>query len=112
MLNRKFYFPKVQQYVSRMYLKHYNISCLMNCSAKSNSLFWYYIKQIMNVFIRAMVRIFSYGERWKVLFNSVIASLNRTFHLSPHENMLTIALINIIYLYNMIESIAMLLTFQ
>ena len=42
-------------------------------------LFWYYIKQIMNVFIRAMVRIFS-----------------------PHENILTIALINIHYLYNVI----------
>ena len=49
----------------------------------------------MNVFIRAMVRIFSFGERWNVLFNSAIASLNRTFHLSPHENILTIALINI-----------------
>ena len=54
----------------------------------------------MNVFIRAMVRIFSFGERWNVLFNSAIASLNRTFHLSPHENILTIALINIHYLYN------------
>ena len=53
----------------------------------------------MNVFIRAMVRIFSFGERWNVLFNSAIASLNRTFHLSPHENILTIALINIHYLY-------------
>jgi hypothetical protein len=40
-------------------------------------LFWYYIKQIMNV------------------------PLNGTFHLSPHENILTIALINIHYLYNM-----------
>ena len=54
----------------------------------------------MNVFIRAMVRIFSFGERWIVLFNSAIASLSRTFHLSPHENILTIALINIHYLYN------------
>jgi hypothetical protein len=36
-------------------------------------LFWYYIKQIMNVFI-----------------------------FSPHENILTIALINIHYLYNVI----------
>ena len=45
----------------------------------------------MNVFIRAMVRIFSFGERWNVLFNSAIASLNRTFHLSPNENILTIA---------------------
>ena len=85
--------------VSRMYLKNYDISCLINSFAKSNSLFWYYIKQIMNVFIRAMVRIFSFGERWNVLFNSAIASLNRTFHLSPHENILTIALINIHYLY-------------
>ena len=86
--------------VSRMYLKNYDISCLINSFAKTNSLFWYYIKQIMNVFIRAMVRIFSFGERWNVLFNSAIASLNRTFHLSPHENILTIALINIHYLYN------------
>ena len=28
------------------------------------------------------------------------ASLNRTFHLSPHENICTIALITIHYLYN------------
>ena len=90
--------------VSRMYLKNYDISCLINSFAKSNSLFWYYIKQIMNVFIRAMVRIFSFGERWNVLFNSAIASLNRTFHLSPHENILTIALINIHYLYNICQS--------
>ena len=51
------------------------------------------------MFMSAMVRIFSFGERWNVLFNSAIASLNRTFHLSPHENILTIALINIHYLY-------------
>ena len=89
--------------VSRMYLKNYDISCLINSFAKSNSLFWYYIKQIMNVFIRAMVRIFSFGERWNVLFNSAIASLNRTFHLSPHENILTIALINIHYLYTILN---------
>ena len=74
-----------------MYLKNYDISCLINSSAKSNSVFWYYIKQIMNNFTRAVVRIFSFGERWNVLFNSAIASLNRTFHLSPHENILTIA---------------------
>ena len=52
------------------------------------------------MFIRAMVRIFSFGERWNVPFNSAVASLNGTFHLSPHENILTIALINIHYLYN------------
>ena len=54
--------------VSRMYLKSYDISCLINSSAKS--LFWYYMKQIMNVFIRTMARIFSFGERWNVLLNS------------------------------------------
>ena len=47
-----------------------------------------------------MVRIFSFGERWNVPFNSAVALLNGTFHLSPHENILTIALINIHYLYN------------
>jgi hypothetical protein len=59
----------------------------------SINLFFYYIKQIMNVFIRAMVRIFSlkyFSERWNVPFK----------FLSPHENILTIALINIHYLYN------------
>jgi hypothetical protein len=55
-------------------------------------LFWYYIKQIMNVFIRAMERIFSFGERWNVPFNSAVASLNGTFHLSPHKNILTIGI--------------------
>ena len=45
----------------------------------------------MNVFIRAMVRIFSFGERWNGPFNWTLASLNGTFHLSPHENILTIA---------------------
>ena len=39
----------------------------------------------------AMVRIFSFGERWNVLFNEAIAELKRTFHLSPNENILTIA---------------------
>ena len=52
----------------------------------------------MNVF-RARVRIFSFGERWNAPFNSAVASLNGTFHLSPHENILTIALTNIHYLY-------------
>ena len=52
------------------------------------------------MFLRAMVRIFSFGERWNVPFNSAVASLNGTFHLSPNENILTIALINIHYLYN------------
>ena len=51
------------------------------------------------MFLRAMVKIFSFGERWNVPFNEATAELNGTFHLSPHENILTIALINIHYLY-------------
>ena len=50
------------------------------------------------MFIRAMVRIFSFGERWNV----PVASSNGTFHLSPNENILTIAQINIHYLYTII----------
>ena len=42
-------------------------------------------------FIRAMVRIFSSGERWNVPLNETIAQLNETFHLPPNENILTIA---------------------
>ena len=42
----------------------------------------------MNVFIRAIVRIFSFGEG--------LIEIN----FSPHENILTIVLINIHYLYN------------
>ena len=87
------------------YAKHSKWRELVESLVVSNSLFWYYIKQIMNVFIRAMVRIFSFGERWNVPFNSAVASLNGTFHLSPHENILTIALINIHYLYNITLSI-------
>ena len=61
----------------------------------------YDIKQIMNVFIRAMVRIFSFGERWSVPINSASPRQLRlgTLHLSP-QNILTIALINIHYLYS------------
>ena len=57
----------------------------------NQNLMSYFIKQIMSVFILAMVRIFSFGERWNVSCNSAIASLSGTFHLSPHENILTIA---------------------
>jgi hypothetical protein len=38
------------------------------------------------MFIRAMVRIFSFGERWNVPFNEATAELNGTFHLSPNAN--------------------------
>ena len=47
----------------------------------------------------AIGRIFSSGERLIVPFNSTIVSLNGTISLAPHENILTIALINIHYLY-------------
>ena len=35
-----------------------------------NDLFWCHIKPIMNVSIRVMVGIFSFGERWDVPINS------------------------------------------
>ena len=63
-----------------------------------NSLFWYYIKQIMNVFVRAVVRIFSFGCSIQLAYRLVEWNI----HLSPHENILTIALINIHYLYNIL----------
>ena len=47
--------------------------------------------QVINVFIHVMVRIFLFRERWNVPFNSGIASMNGTFHLSVNENILTIA---------------------
>ena len=50
----------------------------------------------MNVFIRAIVRIFSFGERLIVPLNEAIANF------SSHENILTIPLINIHYLYDAI----------
>ena len=58
----------------------------------------------MNAFIRTIVRIFSFSERIIVPFNSAIALLNGTINLSPHENILTTALINIHYLYTVNES--------
>ena len=58
----------------------------------------------MNVFIRAMIKIFSFGERWNFPFDSAVASWNGKFHLSPRENIFTIALINIHYLYNVQSS--------
>ena len=58
-----------------------------------------YIKQIMNVSHSCNgTNIFI---RWKMKCTIQLgfASLNGTFHLSPHENICTIALINIHYLY-------------
>ena len=76
------------------------------------------------LFIRGLLDIFSFSElqksrlmlyktnnecfsfvQWYSYLHSVkdemfyFASLNRTFHLSPHENICTIALITIHYLY-------------
>ena len=45
----------------------------------------------------AMVRIFSLGERLKCSFQRGEAKLNRTFHISPYENICT----NIHYLFYM-----------
>ena len=47
--------------------------------------------------ILAMEQIFSFVERLNVPFTS----FNETFHLSPHENIDTVALINTHYLYTM-----------
>jgi hypothetical protein len=43
------------------------------------------------MFMCAMVRIFIFGERWNVPFNSAVAWLNGTLQLLPHENILTIS---------------------
>ena len=60
---------------------------------KNNSLVL--CKTSNDVFISSIVRTFSFGERLIVPFNTAIASLNGTINLSPHENILTIGLINI-----------------
>ena len=52
-----------------------------------------------------MEQIFSFGERYTIQLG--FASLNGTFHLSPHENICTIALINIRYLFNISKEIEM-----
>ena len=49
-------------------------------------------------FICAIVLIFSFSERCNVLFN--LALPGRTFHFLPHQNICTIALVTIHYLYN------------
>ena len=44
-----------------------------------------------------------YMGKMGIQFNEANVKLNGTFHLSPHENILTIALINIHYLYNRLQ---------
>ena len=61
-----------------------------------------YIKQIMIVFsfVQWNKYFHSVKDEMYIPFNSIgFASLNGTFHLSPHENICTIALINIHYFY-------------
>ena len=64
-----------------------------------NDLFCCYIKQIMNVFHLCNGK--NIFIRWKIKCSIQLsfALLNRTFHLSAHENICTIALINIHCLY-------------
>jgi hypothetical protein len=50
----------------------------------------------------AMIRIFSWGERWNVPFNEATTELNGTLHLSRNDNILTIARKNIHYLFYII----------
>ena len=52
----------------------------------------------MNVIIRAMVRLFLFGERWNVLIIR-LRLVDWNIHLSLHENIITIAIINIHCLY-------------
>ena len=76
----------------------------MEVSYKTNNVYLGVMKQIMNVFIGAMVRLFSFGERQNVPINSALPrDWNSPF--SPHENILTVALINIYYLYTVAHGI-------
>ena len=59
-----------------------------------------YIKQIMNVFSFVQWNKYFHSVKDECTIQLGFASLNGTFHLSPHENICTIALINIHYLYN------------
>jgi hypothetical protein len=58
----------------------------------------YYMFYSIALFVFAINRIRQNASH--TLPNSAVASLNGTFHLSPNENILTIARINIHYLYN------------
>ena len=63
-------------------------------------IFWCYIKEMMNAFHSCDgTDIFM---RWKIKCSIQLgfASLDRTFNLSPHENIRTIAPITIHFLYN------------
>ena len=68
------------------------------CFAEKD-LFICYIKQIMNVFSFVQWNRYFHSVNDKCSIQLGFASLNGTFHLLPHENICTIALINIYYLY-------------
>ena len=82
----------------------WNWSSRLNVSeyllSNDKDLFWCYIKQIIECFFHSCngTHIFI---RWKMKCSIQLgfASLNGTFHLSPQENICTLALINIHYLY-------------
>jgi hypothetical protein len=61
---------------------------------KSFNTIWCYIKQIMSVFISAMIRIFSFCKRRR----HVDWNYNLSTHIRAHENIPTIALTNIRHL--------------
>ena len=63
------------------------------------NLFWYY-KQIMNVFIRAICAMNVFIGEMK---NIRLESWDGKLHLSPLENIFTIALINIHYLSMLLQ---------
>ena len=70
--------------------------------SKWQKYFWCYIKQIMNVFHSCDGTYIFIRWKMKCSIQFGLASLNRTFHLSPHENISTTAFITIHNLY-MIE---------
>ena len=58
-------------------------------------------------FNRAIVQIFSFGERCNVLFQLGFVSLNLAFHISPQENICTFAHIIIYYLYIIFTAVSL-----
>ena len=63
------------------------------------SLFSCFIKQIMNVFSFVEWNKYNHSLKDEMFHYTRLRLLNGTFHLSAHENICTIALINIHYLY-------------
>ena len=86
------------------------IICVLNLFNNLNLSTSYIEFKKMNVFHSCNGTIFSWGGRWNVSFKEAtfmrwemkcsiqlgFALLNETFHLSPHENICSIAFINII----------------